>query len=233
VFKSREAAQKAVERVLAESKVSELIEVRLVETVEVRQKQVGKGRPSATTEYVQEEIKSYSIEATVKQEEMEKAERGDGIFALISNDKKLSLEEALRKYKYQPLLEKRHEQMKSVFAVRPVWLKKPRRVEALLWLYHVVDIIQALIEREVRQKMKQEQRKSLPLYREGKKSKAPTSEQVLRAFEGIRQIRLFNEQANEVRRLHDPLPEVARTLLRMLEVDPAPFGLPLLPLSPL
>ena len=231
VFRSKEAAQKAVDRVLQESKVSELIEVSLAEKVEVKQKQVGKGRPSVKTEYVQEEIKSYTIEVKVKQEEVEKKQRSDGMFALMSNDKALTLQEALRKYKYQPQLEKRHQQMKSVFAVRPVWLKKPRRVEALLWLYHVVDVIQALIEREVRKKMKEEKKKSLPLYREGMKNKAPTSEQVLRVFEGSRQVRLLDGQGCEVWRLHDPLPDVARSLLTMLNINAAPYGLPSLPLT--
>src|SRR5262249_13022091 len=49
-----------------------------------------------------------------------------------TNDEALGLAEALAKYKYQPFVEKRHEQLKSVFGVAPVWLKSPRRVAALL-----------------------------------------------------------------------------------------------------
>ncbi len=41
----------------------------------------------------------------------------------MTNDKSLSLKQALKKYKYQPYAEKRHEQMKSVFQVMPLWLK--------------------------------------------------------------------------------------------------------------
>ena len=78
---------------------------------------------------------------------MARAARCDGIFPLLSNDKSLSLKDALEKYKYQPYAEKRHEQMKSVFEVMPVWLKNPRRVESLLWLYHLVDLVQALLEK--------------------------------------------------------------------------------------
>src|SRR5262245_4149697 len=57
------------------------------------------------------------------------------------------------KYKYQPFLEKRHEQLKSVFGVAPVWVKSPRRVASLLWLYFVVELVQALVEREMRRQM--------------------------------------------------------------------------------
>ena len=78
----------------------------------------------------------------------------DGCSALVTNDEPAS-GEALAKYKYQPFVEKRHEDnSKSVFRVAPVWLKSPRRIASLLWLYFVVELIQALVEREVRQQMR-------------------------------------------------------------------------------
>ena len=75
--------------------------------------------------------------------------------------------EALAKYKYQPFVEKRHEQLKSVFGVMPVWLKSPRRVASLLWLYYVVELVQALVEREVRRQMRAQHVRRLALYPEG------------------------------------------------------------------
>src|SRR6202011_1288806 len=86
---------------------------------------------------------------------LQRAARCDGLFALMSNDKSLSVQTALQKYKYQPYAEKRHQQLKSVFAVRPVWLKNAKRVESFLWLYHLVELVQALLEREVRQQMQE------------------------------------------------------------------------------
>ena len=59
----------------------------------------------------------------------------DGLFPLMTNDEGLTLKEALGKYKYQPFVEKRHEQLKTVFGVAPVWLKNVERVSSLLWLY--------------------------------------------------------------------------------------------------
>jgi hypothetical protein len=46
--------------------------------------------------------------------------REDGIFPLLSNDRRLSATEVLRAYKRQPLLEKRFSQFKTDFAVAPV-----------------------------------------------------------------------------------------------------------------
>jgi hypothetical protein len=45
---------------------------------------------------------------------------------------------------------KRHEQMKTVFEVMPVNLKTLRRMEALLFIYFLVLLVESLIEREIR-----------------------------------------------------------------------------------
>jgi transposase len=97
----------------------------------------------------------------------------------MSNDEGLSLAEALGKYKYQPFVEKRHEQFKSVFCVTPMWLKSVTRVESLLWLYYVVELLQGLLEREVRRQMEEQEVASLALYPEGRRSEAPTAQLVL------------------------------------------------------
>ena len=143
----------------------------------------------------------------------------------MTNDESVSVAEALRKYKYQPFVEKRHEQLKSVFGVAPVWLKSPTRVASLLWLYYAVELVQALLEREVRRRMEQEGIDSLSLYPEGRGSGAPTAELALNALEGHRRHRLLDEQGQELRRFHDPLPEAVQELLALVGVDLTPYGL--------
>src|SRR5207237_10617540 len=100
-------------------------------------------------------------------------EMGDGMFHLLNNDEALGLAEALGKYKYQPFVEKRHEQLKSVFGVAPVWLKNVGRIESLLWLYYVLELTQALLERDVRRRMQEGGLKSLALDPEGRPSEGP------------------------------------------------------------
>ena len=155
---------------------------------------------------------------------MRRAARCDGLFALMSNDSSLSLKDALKKYKYQPYAEKRHEQLKSVFAVRPVWLKNAKRVESLLWLYHLVELVQALLEREVRKQMADAGMTSLPLYPEKRPSREPTSELVLNALQGLRRHRLLDEQGQEIHRFHDQVSEVAQTVLDLLRIDSSVYG---------
>jgi transposase len=225
VFRSAPAAREAVEQVLVKAKVRDWLRVEIDEQVQVTQVQVGAGRPGPETLYTTVTRKSYTIRVEENKEALERAARCDGIFPLMSNDQNLSLKEALEKYKYQPYAEKRHEQMKSVFGVMPVWLKNPKRVESLLWLYHLVDLVQALLEREVRRQMKETGLASLPLYPEGRHSKAPTAELVLKAFQGHRCYRLLDKNNGEVLRFHDPVSEVADTLLTLLDIDRSAYGL--------
>jgi len=71
--------------------------------------------------------------------------RSDGMFPLITNCEDLSLVEILDKYKYQPWLEKRHEQLKTVYKIAPVLLKSVTRIEGLLFVFFLAMLIQALI----------------------------------------------------------------------------------------
>jgi transposase len=225
VFRSESAAREALERVLAKAKVRDWLKVEIDEQVQVETVQVGPGRPGPDTQYTSVLRKSYKIRAEENKEALQLVARCDGIFPLLSNDKSLSLKDALEKYKYQPYAEKRHEQMKSVFGVMPVWLKNPKRVESLLWLYHLVDLVQALLEREVRRRMKERGLASLPLYAEDRHSKAPTAELVLKAFQGHHCYRLLDKNNCEVLRFHDPVSDVADTLLTLLGIDRSAYGL--------
>src|SRR5262249_47994075 len=98
-------------------------------------------------------------------------------------------------------------------------------VAALLWLYYVVELVQALVEREVRRHMTRAGRPTLALYPECRGSEAPTAQLVLGALDGHRQHLLLDGQGQELRRFHDELPPAAREVLDLLGVDGAPYGL--------
>jgi transposase len=226
VFRSEQAAREAAQRVMDKAEVQDWLRVRIEKEVKSEEVQVGPGRPGAGTQYKQVQTKSYRVRADVDEEAVKRAERCDGLFPLMTNDKSLSLAQALQKYKYQPYAEKRHEQLKSVFGVRPVWLKNPKRVESLLWLYHLVEVIQALLEREVRRQMERTQTASLALYPEKRHSEAPTAELVLGAFAGLRRYQMLDGHGQTVHTFCDPLPEAAEQILNFLRIDRSAYGLP-------
>jgi transposase len=231
-FATEQAAREAAQKVLDKAKVQDWLRVRIDEEVRVKHVQVGPGRPGPNTRFRQVQVKRYKIRVEENEEGLRRAEVCDGLFPLMTNDKGLSLAEALAAYKYQPYAEKRHEQLKSVFGVRPMWLKKARRVESLLWLYHLVEVVQALLERQVRRHMKQAGTKSLALYPENRGSKMPTAELVLAVLQGHRRYQLLGEQGQPVHTFHDPLPAPGRQLLAFLGVSPSAYGLPQPPPGP-
>ena len=218
-------AREAGRRVLEQEGVSDLLAIEVDAEVEESYRQIGPGRPGPNTTYQRVETTKYYVRFVEDKEAVQRAALCDGLFPLMSNDKTLSLEEALGKYKYQPFVEKRHEQLKSGFAVMPMWLKNVGRIESMLWLYYVVELVQALVEREVRLRMEEEEIDSLALYPERRHTATPTAAVVFNALEGHRRHRLLDEQGQELRRFHDPLGDAAQEVLELLGVDLVPYGL--------
>jgi transposase len=218
-------AREAAERIAADEQVQRLLRVEVERAAEVGHRQVGPGRPGPDTEYRRVETWHYRARFEEDGAALAREARCDGLFPLMTNDEGLGLAEALAKYKYQPFVEKRHEQLKSVFGVAPVWLKNTGRIESLLWLYYVVELVQALLEREVRRRMRAGRIASLALYPEGRPSEAPTAEVVLAVLEGQRRHRLLDGAGVELRRFHDELPAAAREVLELLGVSLTPYGL--------
>jgi transposase len=218
-------AREAAQRILTDEQVEGLLRIEIHTEVTQEYRQVGPGRPGPQTEYQRLENRRYWAQFAEDGEALVRAARTDGLFPLLTNDESLGLAEALGKYKYQPFVEKRHEQLKSVFGVAPLWLKNVGRIDSLLWLYYVVELTQALLEREVRRRMRGRELKSLALYPEGRPSEGPTAELVIAALEGQRRHRLLDANGTELRCFHDALSTPAQELLELLGVDRTPYGL--------
>jgi transposase len=224
-LRTAKQARDAAQRILDEEGVQPWLRAHVSHEVEEEYRQVGPGRPGPDTAYRRVERRRYRIRFDEDGEALAREGRGDGLFPLMTNDEGLGPQEALRKYKYQPFVEKRHEQLKTVFGVAPVWLKNVGRVASLLWLYYVVELVQALLEREVRRQMAAAAVADLALYPERRASGAPTAELVINALQGHRRHRLLDGQGQELRRFHDELPQAAREVLRLLGIDGTPYGL--------
>jgi transposase len=197
------------------------VEVKTIE--EQRFTQAKQGRPGKDTKYVRRSHQRPELHWQSNAETLQYDDRTDGIFPLIVNDVHLSLRDALVAYKHQPSLEKRHEQFKSVLEVMPVLLKSHTRIEALLFVYFLALLVEALIEREIRRRMNAEQIRSLPLYPEGRPCKAPTADRIFRVFEDVRRHRLLGPGTAVRKRFYDPLTPLQRTVLRLLGMSPATY----------
>lgn len=175
------------------------------------------GRPGKDTRYRREVRVRYHVEWYPKGEHIEFDGASDGMFPLITNCTELSHKDILAKYKYQPYLEKRHEQLKNVYGVAPVFLKNVTRIEALLFLYFTAILVQALIERQVRRGMEERGIESLPVYPEERECEAPTTTRLLTMFDNL-QIHDLWDGGTRVQTFLPELSEMQKELLELMEV---------------
>jgi hypothetical protein len=151
--------------------------------------------------------------------------RYDGLSVLFTTaPRQYSGDELFTKFKEQNYIELLHHQMKTPLAVRPVFLKSPRRVEALVTLLQIALQAYQVLERRYRQTVPEE----APVGEQ-----RMTAETLLRHFrvygcivrwENVGRVvhptRLTSRQRLILHQLSFPTP--AQTLRRVL--DPVPTG---------
>jgi transposase len=153
--------------------VKEFIEVQIVTERKQIKVKVSPGRPSLNSAYKNKWEFTYSIQWKLNEQALSEALKSDGIFPLITNTD-LAADEVLRTYKSQPFLEKRMYTKKTVLEVAPVFLKKEKRIEAMLFMYFVALMIVSLIERKIRMTMAAAHIEKLPILPQGMNAKNPT-----------------------------------------------------------
>ena len=152
-------------------------------------------------------------------------ERHDGLSVLVTtaSPQRHSADALFGKYKEQNYVETLHHQWKTPLAVSPVFLKSPRRVEALVCLLQIALQAYQALERLFRQSVPTE---------EPQAEKRMTAESLLRVFRTygllvsntrvgrvVHTTRLSNRQKQILQRLHFPTP--AQTLTAILLPEPS------------
>ncbi len=217
--KTEPAIRRAAENTLTQYRVKSLVHYQIDLRQEVQFVQRTRGKPSALTNY-KKLVKTIPVLSTSQdQAAIAAAKTMDGVFPYVTNTD-LSALETLKKYKYQPRLEKRHFLGKSVLEISPVFLKKNTRIEALMFICFIGQLVAALMERAIRQKMAQRHIKAIPSLPEGRFSKAPSFPQILDTFANLAKQELYeNEQL--IRVFQDPLTDIQKTVLNLLDIDTA------------
>ena len=119
-------------------------------------KQARRGRPGPDTAYRKITKRRFDVQWNTDQDAIAYDRKSDGMYPLLTNDRSLTAAQVLEAHKGQPTIEKRFEQIKTVHEIAPVFLKNEGRIEALFTLYFLALLVQALIERELRQAMARE-----------------------------------------------------------------------------
>ena len=216
-LRDRPSVAEAAEQVIAKAGASRWVKYEIAEHMEESYRQAAAGRPGPNTKYTRTEKIRFSVSWKEDAAAIAYDAVSDGMYPLITNCEHLSPEEVLIKHKYQPTLEKRHEQLKTVYSVAPTFLKNEGRVEALLLLYYAALLVQALIERQLRNAMKKKALSQIPLYPEERECRSPTARKVFDAFATIQRHHLWNGETLE--RIFEPkLSSLQRQLLGLLGV---------------
>jgi transposase len=234
-LRDRAAVQQAVDGILADREVADLLLVELQETVEETFQQRGRGRPSKKTRYQRKTKSRFALSWRLDEAGWREAGLDDGVFPLLTNADLLSPREILEAYKRQPKIEKRFSQLKSDFDIAPVFLKTPERVLGLLTVYFLALLVQSLIERELRAALAKSgsvaesasEDESIDIYPEDRRTRRPTARRVLDAFASLRRYEVtscdtFGAPPQE---FFDELTDTQKRLLKLLNIPQAPYNL--------
>lgn len=212
---------KTVAAILKKYRTETYFEYQIVNDVMETFKQQQRGRPTEKTTFRKVETITHRLSWCQKPDRIQYDARYDGIFPLITNHKDPAVE-ILKIYKYQPYLEKRHEQLKSVYNVAPVFLRNPQRIESLLLLYFLGMLITALIERKVRGEMKDRDLPSIPIYPENRPCKSPTADKLIGLFSDIR-LQYICKGQTVIQVVPDEFSKIQALVLDLMGLKPTAF----------
>jgi transposase len=222
-YRQEAKVEEAVAEILASCGAEAWIVTKIEPKTEETFRQARRGRPSKDTPYIKKVSMRFDLTYLIDDARVAEDARSDGIFPLITNLAELSELELLKTYKRQPSIEKRFSQLKTDFEVAPVYLKAVHRIQALLSVYFFALLLEALLERELRQAMQHKGVESLPLYPEGRPCRWPTARRVLDLFESI-QRHTFTHSKRPAEILVTDLTPVQRRLLTLIGLPPKHYG---------
>jgi transposase len=217
-LKDKAAIEAAATAIVRQHQVSAFIVIEVGTTREIYRVQLSKGRPGKHTRYERRERLIYTLSWRREDSALKTEARVDGLFPLLSTDTSLSAKSVLQAYKYQPRIEKRFSQFKSIHHAAPLLFKKVHRIEANLFLFFIALVIQSLIEREVRNTMDDEGQTSLPIYPEDRDAPRPTTSKIFDRFERLSTYSIV-ENGRVVEEFKDELTDTQKTILSYLGVD--------------
>ena len=217
-LKDKETIEAAATAIVRQHQVSEFILVELHTIRENYQVQLSKGRPGKNTRYESRERSIYTLSWRRRSAALKVEARVDGLFPLLSTDTRLSAKSVLQAYKYQPRIEKRFCQFKSIHKAAPLLFKKVHRVEANMFLFFIALVIQSLIEREVRNAMDDEGLTGLAIYPEERDTPRPTTNKIFDRFERLSTYSIMEEE-RVIEEFRDELTDTQKIILRYLGID--------------
>ena len=217
-LKTRKAIEEAAQQIVEEHKLEYFFHISIGTIPEKYQVQIGRGRPGKNTKYRTSVNRLFTLSWTQKKQALKEEAQTDGVFPLLCTDKELTAKEVLKAYKYQPRLEKRFSQFKGIHNAAPLLFKNIERIEANMFGFFIALVVQALIEREVRNRMKEQKIEKIRVYPEQREASHPTTSKIIDRFDNICTYKVM-ENSQVVETFKDSLNEDQKLILSLLNIE--------------
>lgn len=212
---------KQANQVMERYQVAAWLKVNVTHREEETFTKTSRGKPTPTSTYRRKVKRIPQLVVKKDHEQIARSRAVDGVFPLTTNAQ-LSAKEALAAYKYQPNIEKRFSGLKSDFQVAPMFLKSNERIEALMFVVYIADLVAALIQRDLRNAMKKNGIHILRTLPEERPTRTPTWEQIQRLFANHCKYKIFSG-GRLLRIFCDELSEQQQHVLDLLNVPQGKF----------
>jgi len=219
--KSIKSFKKRVELIISKYGVSQWISYSIHEEKVEEFKKIDKGRPNDESVYRRIIKKIPKLVFHDNHDALAKVSAMDGIFPLVTNTN-FEAKNVLAHYKGQMFLEKRHNLLKTGLQVAPVYLKKNDRIEGLMFIYFISQLVSSLIERDLRNQMKLLEIKNIPLLPEDRPTNTPTWVQIKRVFEHCMKETAYYDRI-PVKCFKEEITDIQRTVLKLLNISEDKF----------
>ena len=217
-----ETLKAAIEEIEKKHRVEGLLTVGYEREVERKTKYVGRGRGGANRQQEVLERIRYQITAVTRDaQKIEEVKEKFGWRAYVTDTprERLCLEDAVKLYRQECRIERIFHRLKDRLNLVPMYVQEPDQVKGLNHLLTLGVRVLTLIEFVVRRSLEQQQTALPGLHPENhqKTTNRPTSERLLKAFEGIT-LTIIHVKDQIIRHL-TPLSDLQKEILKRLELD--------------
>ena len=217
-FKHRKTVAKAVEKILQNTGTSRWIDYQIECKNEVILREEKRSTKHPMTRLRRSVRSRFLLGWQPCLAEIRRDAQADGISGFVTNAYDLTPWEIYQAYRcQQPQLEKRHDLLKNTLRITPAYLHSIRRIDAFLFLAYLALTVSAVIERELRRKMRKRGIEHLPLYPEGRPCRAPTARCLFQLF-GHLQTHILYANGKPVQSFPPRLTPLQLDLLTLLDI---------------
>jgi transposase len=225
-----EQFRQRAEKILNHRKCKDLIHLDIQETITLKEKYLGRGRPKTDSPRTAVELREISFQFHRKTAAIDESLALAGWRIYVSNAEPhvMTLDQSVRYYREEWLVERGFHRFKQgSLPTLPLYLRLPERIKGLMLILTLALQAITLLEFVARRNLAASQQKTISGLVPGNpkmKTARPTTERLLAQFEGLHL--LIEQTPQRIRlRLIEPLNPLQATILSLLELSPKIYDL--------